>query len=220
MRKKGKAFYNEPMKRSESGGRRRRGAELEAAILDAGWLELTEAGYERLTVGSVASRALTSEPVLYRRWENKHDLVLAILARYRATHPIELPDTGSLRDDLVQHLKASSDARAPFFAIAAAATFNGLSRATGLSPTQLYGDALGEEAKPEKRRVYQQAARRGELQLERIPVAILGMPYDLIRLDMLMEPAPVSAERIRSVVDDLFMPLARPYLKPVRPRSR
>ncbi|MCX7523091.1 TetR/AcrR family transcriptional regulator [Microbacterium sp. STN6] len=189
---------------------------MEAAILDAGWDELAARGYERLTVGSVGARARTSEPVLYRRWANKHELVLAILTHYRDTHPIAVPDTGDLRDDLIEHLTASSDARAPFFAIAAAATFNGLSVATGLSPMQLYEGAMGEEAQSENRPVYQLAARRGELDLATVPPAILAMPYDLIRLDMLMNPVPVPAERIRSVVDELFLPLIQPYLTAAR----
>jgi hypothetical protein len=33
------------------------------------------------------------------------------------------------------------------------------------------------------------------------------MPFDLMRHDMLMTLKPISPERIRSVVDDLFIPL-------------
>lgn len=196
----------------ESGRRRRHGAELEAAILDAGWDELAEVGYARLTVGSVATRAHTSEPVLYRRWANKHELVLEILHRYQATHPITVPDTGNLRDDLVQHLTATSEARAGFFAIAAAATFSGLSAATGLSPTRMHEDAMGDEALPQDRRVYQQAARRGEIDPAKVPPAILALPYDLLRLRLLMDLNPLPPQRITSIVDELVLPLMRPYL--------
>ena len=33
------------------------------------------------------------------------------------------------------------------------------------------------------------------------------MPFDLMRHDMLMTYKPIPAERVRAIVDDLFMPL-------------
>jgi AcrR family transcriptional regulator len=46
---------------------RRRGRHLEDALLDAAWAELTERGYAGFTLESVAKRAGTSTPVIYRR---------------------------------------------------------------------------------------------------------------------------------------------------------
>src|SRR5579863_5521052 len=83
---------------------RRRGEELEAALLDAAWQELVEAGFARLTMESVADRARTGVAVLYRRWPNKDDLVLAAIRHYGTTHPVDMPDTGNLRDDMVELL--------------------------------------------------------------------------------------------------------------------
>ena len=48
---------------------RRRGPELEAALLDAVWWELAETGYARLTMEGVAARANTGKQVLYRPTE-------------------------------------------------------------------------------------------------------------------------------------------------------
>ena len=72
---------------------RRRGAELEQAILDAAWAELCEVGYTALTIEAVAKRAGTSKPVIYRRWPSRAHLVIAAWARQQ---PIETttPDTG------------------------------------------------------------------------------------------------------------------------------
>ena len=50
---------------------RRRGAELEQAILDAAWEQLIAEGYEHFTIDTVAARAQTSKPVLYRRWKTQ-----------------------------------------------------------------------------------------------------------------------------------------------------
>ena len=41
----------------------------------------------------------------------------------------------------------------------------------------------------------------------RIPPAVLTMPSDLIRHDVLMTHQPIPPERILAIVDDLFMPL-------------
>jgi hypothetical protein len=40
------------------------------------------------------------------------------------------------------------------------------------------------------------------------------MPFDLVRHDLLMDLKPVQAERIRSIIDDLFLPLVRTHLPP------
>lgn len=189
--------------------KRRYGAALEAAILDAGWDELAEIGYARLTMGSVARRAHTSEPVLYRRWVNKEQLVLAVLDRYRATHPVAVPDTGDLRDDLIQYLTALSNSLAGFFAIAAAASFSGLLAATGLSPADIREQAMGDQLSPQTRTIYRQAAARGEIDPDGIPPAVLALPFDLVRHDLLMDLKPLNAERIHSIIDELFLPLLR-----------
>ncbi|WP_410567189.1 TetR/AcrR family transcriptional regulator [Amycolatopsis sp. cmx-4-61] len=190
---------------------RRHGAALEAAILDAGWDELAEIGYARLTMGSIAKRARTSEPVLYRRWANKDELVLAVLDRYRATHPVAVPDTGDLRDDLIHYLTALGDSLAGFFAIAAAAAFSGLLAATGLSPADIRAQAMGDQLLPQTRTIYRQAAARGELDPEGIPPAVLALPFDLVRHDLLMDLEPPGAERVRSIVDEMFLPLVRAH---------
>ncbi len=189
--------------------RRRHGPELESALLAAGWDELVEAGYARLTMESVAVRARTSEAVLYRRWANKDRLVLAAMEHYRDAHPVVVPDTGTLRGDLLAELTSVGEARAAIFAIAAAAAFSGLLAGTGLSPAQVRDQVMEGRPLPRVRVVYQRAHDRGEIDLQRIPAAVLAMPYDLVRHDLLMDLEPPSPDRIRSIVDDLFLPLAR-----------
>lgn len=197
--------------RSSDPHHRRYGVELETAILEAGWNELLETGYARLTMASVAARARTSEPVLYRRWPNKDQLVLAVFDHYRNAHPVATPDTGNLRDDLIAQLTALSESLAGFLAIAVAAAFSGLIADTGLTPAQIRAQAMGEEIAPERRLIYQHAIARGEIDPNTIPKALLAMPFDLIRHDMLMDLRPLEPERIRSIVDELFLPLTRTY---------
>jgi len=184
---------------------RRRGEELEAALLEAAWQELVEAGYAKLTMESVAARAKTGVAVLYRRWPNKDDLVIAAIRHYGTTHFIDVPDTGSLRDDMIAVLSSFSSTRVSF-AAAISAVFSGLRASTGLTPAQVREKILADRP-PESGRVFARAHERGEIDLDRIPPAILTMPFDLIRHDMLMTYKPIPPERVRAIVDDLFMPL-------------
>lgn len=64
-----------------SGGSRirRHGKELEHALYAATLAELTALGYGRLTMEGIAARARTGKAALYRRWPDKHALVLAAL---------------------------------------------------------------------------------------------------------------------------------------------
>ncbi|MFE2380911.1 TetR/AcrR family transcriptional regulator [Streptomyces misionensis] len=188
---------------------RRRGPELEAALLDAAWDELAQAGFARLTMESVASRANTGVAVLYRRWANKDELALAALKHYRDTHPVEIPDTGSLRGDLLAALTVMGEARAAFFAIASATAFSGLLASTGLTPTQVRDRIFGDRQLLLVQDLYQRAHDRGEIDLEWVPAAVLAMPFDLVRNDLLMDPKPLKPPRIQAIVDELFLPLVR-----------
>ncbi|WP_432870395.1 TetR/AcrR family transcriptional regulator [Microbispora rosea] len=192
-----------------SSRRRRRGPELEAALLEAAWDELTEAGFARLTMESVATRAGTGIAVLYRRWANKDQLVLAALEHYRTSHPVDLPDTGTLRGDLLAALTGMAEARTAFFAVTVAAAFSGLLTSTGLTPAQVRDRIIGDQRLPRVRAIYQRAHDRGEIDLDRIPPAVLAMPFDLVRHDLLMDLEPPKPARIRSILDELFLPLVR-----------
>ena len=58
--------------------------------------------------------------------------------------------------------------------------------------------------------VYQRARERGELD-DSVPEAVLAMPFDLMRHDLLMTLKPITPERVKSIVDDLFLPLVSAY---------
>ncbi|PXX08901.1 TetR/AcrR family transcriptional regulator [Mycolicibacterium moriokaense] len=77
---------------------RPRDPRIDGAVLDATVDLLGETGYAELSVDAIARRAGTSKPAIYRRWPSKAHLV------HEAVFPInsgtELPDTGSLVDDV------------------------------------------------------------------------------------------------------------------------
>jgi AcrR family transcriptional regulator len=184
---------------------RRRGEELEAALLEAAWDELAEVGFGKLTMESVAARARTGVAVLYRRWPRKDDLVLAALRHYGEMRPVPVPDTGSLRGDMLGLLSAVNDGRNSFTAIVTS-VFSGLLAASGLTPAEVRAQILGDRPRWSDA-IFRRAHERGEIDLDRISPAILEMPFDLLRHDMLMTLKRVPDERITSIVDDLFLPL-------------
>jgi AcrR family transcriptional regulator len=190
---------------------RRRGEELEHAVLDAAWDELVNVGFPGLTMESVAGRAKTGVAVLYRRWSNKDDLVMAALQHYGRTHRIEIPDTGSLRGDMLALLGNVNDGRSSFTTVVTA-TFAGLLAGSGLTPAQVR-ERIMDNRPLWSVELYRRAAERGEIDLDRIPPAVLSMPFDLMRHDLLMTLHPLTPERIGEIVDDLFLPLVAAHMK-------
>ena len=84
---------------------RPRDADREDAILAATRALVAEIGYERLTIEAVAARARASKATIYRRWPGKAELVAeALRCRPQATRV--MPDTGDLREDVVQGILA------------------------------------------------------------------------------------------------------------------
>ncbi len=104
-----------------------------------------------------------------------------------------------------------SEALAGYFAIAAATAFSGLLADTGLTPAQARDKVMGAQQQPPIRPIYQHAHDRGEIDLERIPSAVLARPFDLVRHDMLMNLGPLKPARIQTIVDELFLPLLQTH---------
>jgi AcrR family transcriptional regulator len=76
-----------------------------SAIAEAVLDELAAQGYGRLSMEAVAKRAGVGKSALYRRWPSKQDMIIAVLSEFSV--PIaEIPDTGSLRGDLLATLRA------------------------------------------------------------------------------------------------------------------
>ena len=194
---------------------RRRGEELEAALLEAAWDELVEVGFAKLTMESIATRARTGVAVLYRRWPNKDDVVMAAIRHFGATHPVEIPDTGNLRDDMVAFLSEFGHARTGFATIVSA-TFTGLLDSSGLTPAEVRERVMADRTSWSEQ-ILGRAQKRGEIDLETIPRAVLTMPFDLIRNQLLMTHKPIPVERVVEIVDDLFMPLVELHRGTRRP---
>ncbi|WP_179475689.1 TetR/AcrR family transcriptional regulator [Mycolicibacterium vinylchloridicum] len=84
---------------------RPRDASLHAAILDAVRELLVVSSYAELSMDAVAAQAQVGKKTIYRRWASKAPLVAeAVLDAYGRGGSFEVPDTGSLRADLLRWL--------------------------------------------------------------------------------------------------------------------
>jgi AcrR family transcriptional regulator len=87
-----------PEVRRRPGGR---SARVRAAVFDATLELLVAHGLEGLKVSEVAARADVHETSIYRRWGTRENLLIDALLD--ATEQLRVPDTGSLREDLVAY---------------------------------------------------------------------------------------------------------------------
>ncbi|MFI5844481.1 TetR/AcrR family transcriptional regulator [Catenuloplanes sp. NPDC051500] len=185
--------------------RRRRGAELDNALLDAAWAELTDRGYELLSPESVAERAGTSKSVVYRRWPAKGDLVRAALLHAAGRDPVTVPDTGELRGDVIALLRQVNERRVAL-ASALIAQLGDLYRATGTSIDDLRAAvAAGHRSAMEQ--IVDRAAGRGEVDPSRLTRRIVRLPEDLFRHELLMTSRALPDADIIEIVDTIFLPL-------------
>jgi AcrR family transcriptional regulator len=186
--------------------RRRRGAELEAALLQAAWEELLEVGYADFTLEGVAARAGTSRPVLARRWPGRAELVLAAVSRHATLTPLEAPDTGTLRGDLLallRHVTARTNEVAGIISYLIADHF----RETR-EPLAAMRQRLLAGAPTAMQRILQRAVERGEISPAILSTRIASLPMDLVRHDLIMTQAPMPDAALTEIIDTIFLPLA------------
>ncbi|MGW3045765.1 TetR/AcrR family transcriptional regulator [Kitasatospora sp. NPDC001159] len=191
---------------------RRRGGELERAILDAVWAELVDHGYDRLTMDGVAARARTSKPVLYRRWSNRVELVVAALGRNAPDYQ-EPPDTGELRTDLLLFLCGM------------------LHRFDDLPVDTVHGVLVDIMRDPELRTLFRngltaqgpvdglaavmrRAADRGEIDPARLTPRVVSLPLDLLRDAFLIEGTVPSDRVVAEILDEVVLPLLGASARP------
>lgn len=189
---------------------RRRGTRLEDAILDAAWAELLERGYPGLTLESVARRAGTSRPVLYRRWPSRTALATAALGRHLAQNPTVVPDLGNVRDETRLLLRRMSDRAQPGMISLLFDMQKDL--ADGHSSlaemrAQLRAQIVGSDV---MQVILARAIDRGEIDAGRLTPRIVSLPTDLARHEILMTFQPLSDQAIGEIVDEVFLPLLSP----------
>ncbi|NMO02121.1 TetR/AcrR family transcriptional regulator [Gordonia sp. TBRC 11910] len=189
--------------------RRRHGQELEDAILDAAWSQLAETGYAGLTFEGVAERANTSRPVIYRRWRDRDELASAAITRFFARQSVpELPDTGSLRSDLLELMRRANDNRAAMIPLLVT-VISSYHAETGHSFAELRERAFGERSRNSISEIFDRAVARGEVDPKRLTPRVRDVAFDLFRHDLLMTLRPLSEANMVAIIDEVVLPLVR-----------
>ncbi|WP_405148958.1 TetR/AcrR family transcriptional regulator [Sphaerisporangium sp. NBC_01403] len=183
---------------------RRRGAALEKALLDAAWEELTANGYARFTMDAVVQRAGTSPPVLYRRWSDRDELVRAAIAHVLEQSRVDVPDTGSLREDLLTLMRTINTTRVQLITVMSVHLAD-YYQETGTRP----GDLLATGRENTADVLFDRAVERGEIKPEHLSERIKSLPFDLLRHEILTTFAPVPDRVLEEIVDTIFLPLMR-----------
>ncbi|UDY24520.1 TetR/AcrR family transcriptional regulator [Nocardioides sp. Kera G14] len=177
-------------------------------ILDAAIEVLSEVGYDRFTMDAVSSRAKVSKATLYRHWEGKVDLVVDALSNLKDEGD-ELPDTGTLRGDLLTVMcghgglddqRSTSLFAGVLTAISRDPEFASAFRERFIAPKVERSDAC-----------WRRAADRGELRegldLDLMSPACAGI---VLHRTFLLGEAP-TVDVITKVIDQIILPAA---LKP------
>jgi len=147
---------------------------------------------------AVAARAHTGKQVLYRRWRNRAELVVAAMRHRTGSIVADVPDTGTLRGDVLAVLQRMADR----FASLGPDIIHGLlAEAPDLDP-EVYSRMTGVMAT-----IVRRAAERGEIPTADVPDRVLTAPTNLLRHEMLFTREPVAASTLTSLVDDVFLPL-------------
>jgi AcrR family transcriptional regulator len=104
-----RATANErPAPEAPRAGGRPRDAAIDEAIILATRERLAKDGYSRMTIGDIVADAKVSRPTLYRRWNNKFDLVIdALDYGFRRQRDMYTLDLGAMepREALVEAVR-------------------------------------------------------------------------------------------------------------------
>ena len=185
---------------------RKRDHTRDADILEAAIDVLAETGYDGMTIDMVAARAKAGKATLYRRWPSKAELVIDAVACLKQTDldPAKIPDTGTLRGDLVGMIKTPSlqDGERKLRVMAGLASM--ISRSPELAEAARL--AIVEPRLAINRALMQRARDRGEISADAdIELAAMISPA-MVSYRVLMLRTPTTREFIISLIDGVILP--------------
>jgi AcrR family transcriptional regulator len=183
---------------------RRRGGALLTAIFEATLAELAESSYAELSMERVACRARASKGSLYRRWPSRAELVGDAM-RYHRPEPVQAPDTGNVRDDLLGFLRGmgelinSADGDAVRGLLAEAVRDPELAR--------MVRERFIEPSLAQVLDVLRRGAVRGEVRPAALTHRMATVGPWLLRQHFMIYGGPVPDSVVVEIVDDVLMPI-------------
>ena len=178
----------------------------DADILDAALDVLAEEGFDGMTIDMVAARAKAGKATLYRRWPSKTELVIDAVACMKNSdiNLDDLPDTGTLRGDLIAMMKPAPirDATHKMRVMA------GLVSLIARNP-ELAEAARAAVIAPRaeiNRRFLQRAIDRGEIPADiDIPLIAMISP-SMVTYRTMMLGKPVDRDYLIGILDKIILP--------------
>ncbi len=182
--------------RREGAGRPRR-QEADGEILDATIELLGRVGYGALRIDEIADRAGVAKSTLYRRWPSKASLVAAAV-RELYLNRVDVPDTGSVRNDLLQLLSNSYQ----LLITGPGRVFEALIRESGQRPELV---EVVTSTMHDRRRFYVQVLNRAIARGELPPETDTGLTIDLLLgplwVRLLVTGEPIDREAVDRIID-------------------
>jgi AcrR family transcriptional regulator len=187
---------------------RPRSEERGQAILDAALELITEVGYDRLSMDALADRAHASKATIYRHWSCKAEVVAAaVRCRFSDQAEEEVPDTGSLRGDLLAYLSQACDFMATGNGDLFAAVLWAMRTDTDLA------DLMRAEMVEGKQDLIQvivdRAVARGECPAAADAAVAAEVMPAMVMSRMLITGEPLDESFCVHLVDDVMLPLLR-----------
>ena len=182
-------------------------------ILEAALAVLAETGYDGMTLDMVAARAKAGKATLYRRWSSKGELVLDAVACMKNSDIdyAQLPDTGTLRGDLVAMIKPHSIEDGEKKLQIMAGLMSMLSRAPELA--QAANAAIVEPRASVNRILMRRAIDRGEISADCDIETLSLISPSMAAYRVLILRKPVDRKFLISLIDGVVLPavgLGRP----------
>jgi AcrR family transcriptional regulator len=177
---------------------RPRSQQSERAILAAASELLEEQGFAQFTIEEVSSRAKVGKATIYRRWPTKGTLAFDAFQAQFARQP--LPDTGSLRGDLlaalrswIRAVKGTSTGR----------TLRGLIAEVQRDPelADVWRDRFVQPVRTRNRTMFDRAVARGEIAADADAEVALDLLYGAGYHRLLQSHLPLSDRFATTVVD-------------------
>jgi len=187
---------------------RKRDHSRDQDILDAALDVLAETGYDGMTIDMVAARAKAGKATLYRRWASKPDLVLDAVACMKSSEIDldNLPDTGTLRGDLIAMIKPPSIRDGERKLKVMAGIVSMLARSPELADAAY--EALVEPRASINRIFFQRAIERGEIRSDVDIEKLCIIGPSLVAYRVLMLRKAVDREFLVSNIDEVILPAA------------
>jgi AcrR family transcriptional regulator len=174
------------------------------AILDAAMALIAEVGYDRMTIDAIAARSGVSKPTLYRRWPHGKPEIVADAIRERHAEKGTVPDTGSLRGDLLALVAAQTGKLLDDVHVAC-----GLLTQMRTSPE--LAAVMQEHVLAEERSRYDtilaRARARGELPARRVSPLFAEVAGSIVFGRVTITGEPVDAAFAAELVDHVLLPI-------------